>query len=217
MLRLALPRRARPPLRILCLGAHSDDIEIGCGGTIRQLLEQNSPVDIEWLVFSGNPVRAREARQSARALSRGAHSFRVATKRYRDGFFPSQAVRIKEDFERLKRRPSPDLIFCPWRRDAHQDHRQLAELAWNTFRDHMILEYEIPKYDGDMRSPNFFVPLEAKTCRDKINHLRKHFRSQTANQWFTDETFWALLRLRGIESNSPTRYAEGFYCRKMIL
>lgn len=216
MLRLEIPRRKRS-LRILCLGAHSDDIEIGCGGTLRYLIEQDAPAAIEWLVFSGNAVRAREARRSARALSKDARSFLITTKRFRDGFFPSQGVKIKEEFERLKRRASPDLIFCPWRLDAHQDHRLLAELTWNTFRDHLILEYEIPKYDGDMASPNLYVPLDEATCRQKVDHIRDAFPSQRGNQWFTDDTFWAVLRLRGVECNSPTGFAEGFYCRKMVM
>ena len=217
MLKLELPRRSDTPLRVLCLGAHSDDIEIGCGGTIRRLLEGKTPVHIEWVVFSGTPIRAGEARKSARALSKGAHSFRIATKRFRDGFFPSQMARIKEEFERLKRRPSPDLVFCPWRQDAHQDHRLLGELTWNTFRDHLILEYEIPKYDGDMASPNLYVPLDKKTCQTKVDHIRKAFRSQADNQWFLDDTFWSLLRIRGIECNAPSGYAEGFYARKVCL
>lgn len=216
MLRLEIPRR-RAPLRLLCLGAHSDDIEIGCGGTLRSLVEGHAPVAIEWLVFSGNPVRAREARRSARALSKGAASVRVATRRFRDGFFPSQYTRLKEEFEALKRRSSPDLVFSPRREDAHQDHRLLGELTWNTFRDHLILEYEIPKYDGDAATPNVYVPLDERTCRTKVDHLRKMFPSQASNQWFRDDTFWALCRLRGIEANSPTSFAEGFTCRKVVL
>ncbi len=164
MLRLELPRRTKGPLQVLCLGAHSDDIEIGCGGTILDLIQRRGPLEVRWVVFSGNAVRAKEARASARALLRGARS-RIETKRFRDGFFPAQTARLKEEFERLKRRVRPDLIFCPWRGDAHQDHRLLAELAWNTFRDHLILEYEIPKYDGDLSSPNLYVPLAEETCR----------------------------------------------------
>jgi LmbE family N-acetylglucosaminyl deacetylase len=216
MLRFEIPRRPKQPLRILCLGAHSDDIEIGCGGTLLHLLEGRA-VEIDWVVFSGSPVRAREARGSARELARGARSLRIATRRFRDGFFPSQTTRIKEDFERLKRRPSPDVVFCPWRGDAHQDHRLLSELAGNTFRDHLVLEYEIPKYDGDLGSPNLYVPLAEKTVRRKIEHLMGAFPSQARNQWFDREAFRAILRLRGIESNSPSRFAEGFYCRKAAL
>ncbi|MEX0878344.1 MAG: PIG-L deacetylase family protein [Thermoanaerobaculia bacterium] len=217
MLRLELPRRPKAPLRILCLGAHSDDIEIGCGGTLLDLIDRSLPVEVDWIVFSGTPVRAREARASARRLLAGARAARVETRRFRDGFFPSQIVRIKEEFERLKRRSSPDLVFCPWRGDAHQDHRLLGELAWNTFRDHLILEYEIPKYDGDLASPNLYVPLDEKVCRKKVEHILHAFRSQAANQWFSEDTFRAVLRLRGVESNSPTGYAEGFYCRKILL
>jgi LmbE family N-acetylglucosaminyl deacetylase len=216
MLRLEIPRRPKEPLRILCLGAHSDDIEIGCGGTLLHLLE-GGPAEIDWVVFSGSPVRAREARASARELARGARSLRIATKRFRDGFFPSQTTRIKEEFERLKRRASPDIVLCPWRGDAHQDHRLLSELAVNTFRDHLVLEYEIPKYDGDLGSPNLYVPLAEKTARRKVEHVMHAFPSQAGNQWFDRETFWAILRLRGIESNSPSRFAEGFYCRKAAL
>ncbi len=171
---------------------------------------------MDWVVFSGSPLRAREARASARRLLRGARS-RVETKRFRDGFFPSQSTRIKEEFERLKRRAAPDLVFSPWRGDAHQDHRLLGELAWNTFRDHLILEYEIPKYDGDWGTPNLYVPLAEETGRRKIEHLMQSFPSQTANQWFSEETFRAVLRLRGIECNSESGMAEGFYGRKLAL
>ena len=216
MLKLQLPRRPGSPLRILCLGAHSDDIEIGCGGTLLQLV-RGAPVALDWVVFSGNSVRAREARKSARALAAGADSFRITARAFRDGFFPSQAARIKEEFERLKRRAAPDVVFCPRREDAHQDHRLLGELAWNTFRDHMILEYEIPKYDGDLGSPNVFVPLDRKTARAKAAHIRRAFPSQAGNPWFTDDTFLSVLRLRGIECNAPSGYAEGFYARKVCL
>jgi LmbE family N-acetylglucosaminyl deacetylase len=214
MLGLELPRRARNPIRVLCLGAHSDDIEIGCGGTLQHLLESR-PVALDWVVFSGNPVRAREARASARALAKGARSLWLATKRFRDGFFPSQSARIKEEFERLKRRPSPDVVFCPRREDAHQDHRVVAELTWNTFRDHLIFEYEVPKYDGDPASPNVYVPLDQAGCERKVAHIRRFFPSQKGNQWMSDDTFRAVLRLRGIECNA--RYAEGFTCRKVVV
>jgi len=221
MLRLAFSSRSRKaePLRVLCLGAHSDDIEIGCGGTLLHLVRRRGGAALTFVVFSasGSPVRAREARASARRLGREAASVRAVTHRFRDGFFPSQSARIKEAFEGLKRLPSPDVVFTPWRGDAHQDHRLLAELAGNTFRDHLVLEYEIAKYDGDLRTPNVYVPLARQICADKIAHLRAAFPSQAGNQWFDDEAFWALLRLRGIESNSPTRYAEGFHCRKLTL
>jgi len=217
MLRLELPSPRNAPLRVLCLGAHSDDVEIGCLGTLLHLLRRRGGVSLDWVVFSGNAARAKEARASARRLRGEARSLWVATHRFRDGFFPSQAARIKDAFEALKRRPSPDVVFAPWRGDAHQDHRLLAELASNTFRDHLVLEYEIAKYDGDLQTPNAYVPLSRELCREKIAHLREAFPSQAGNQWFDDEAFWALLRLRGIESNSPTRFAEGFHCRKLAL
>jgi LmbE family N-acetylglucosaminyl deacetylase len=219
MLRLDLPRRSgqSAPLRVLCLGAHADDIEIGCGGTLLELLRRPGGVALDWVVFSGGPVRAREARASAKRLGREARSLSVATHKFRDGFFPSQTARIKEAFEAIKRRPSPDVVFSPWRGDAHQDHRLLAELASNTFRDHLILEYEIAKYDGDLATPNVYVPISRGACREKIAHLLAAFPSQADNQWFDEEAFRALMRLRGIESNSPSRFAEGFHCRKLTL
>lgn len=217
MLQLAFPSRSKGPLRVLCLGAHSDDVEIGCGGTLLHLVRRPGGAAVTLVVFSGSAERAREARASARRLGRESASIRVVTHRFRDGFFPSQSARIKEAFEGLKRLPPPDVVFTPWRGDAHQDHRLLAELTGNTFRDHLVLEYEIAKYDGDLRTPNAYVPLTRQLCADKIAHLRASFPSQAGNQWFDDEAFWALLRLRGIESNSPTRYAEGFHCRKLTL
>ena len=216
MLRLELPRPRKGPLRILCLGAHSDDIEIGCGGTLLQLLSRRRSVAIDWIVFSGNDVRAAEARASARRLAAGARP-RIETKAFRDGFFPSQHVALKEEFEKLKSRPAPDVVFCPWRGDAHQDHRLLGELAWNTFRDHLILEYEIPKYDGDWGTPNVYVPLAEAVATRKVEHLMKSFPSQTGNVWFSEETFQAVLRLRGIECNAESGRAEAFYGRKLTL
>ena len=216
MLRFELPRPRKGPLRILCLGAHSDDIEIGCGGTLLQLLARRKSVAIDWVVFSGDGVRAAEARASARRLA-AAPRPRIETKGFRDGFFPSQQAAIKEEFEKLKKRPPPDVVFCPWRDDAHQDHRVLGELAWNTFRDHLILEYEIPKYDGDWGSPNLYVPLEETVARRKVEHLMRAFPSQAGNLWFSEDTFRAVLRLRGIECNAESGQAEGFYCRKIAI
>jgi LmbE family N-acetylglucosaminyl deacetylase len=217
MLKLGFLRRAGTDLRILCLGAHADDIEIGCGGTMLRLLAEQGRVSVDWVVFSATPTRAREARRCAGLFLEKAKSATVSIERFRDGFFPSESARIKRHFERLKRRASPDLLFAPYRGDAHQDHRLLGELAWNTFRDHLILEYEIPKYDGDLGSPGFYVPLDEPTCRDKVRFLRTAFRSQRNRKWFTEDTFWSILRLRGVESNSSTAYAEGFYCRKVVL
>jgi LmbE family N-acetylglucosaminyl deacetylase len=216
VLRLALPPRGKSPYRILCVGAHSDDIEIGCGGTILRLSSE-AAATVDWIVFSATPPRAREARQAASLFLRDAVSPTVVVKRFRDGFFPAQFAAIKTEFEKLKKRSSPDLIFCPSRQDAHQDHRTVAELVWNTFRDHFVLEYEIPKYDGDLGVPGFFVPLTEDTCRRKIDFIRRAFRSQATRQWFREDTFWSLLRLRGIECNSPTALAEAFSCRKTVL
>ena len=216
MLRLELPARGRRPLQILCVGAHSDDIEIGCGGAILRLLGEHR-CRVDWVVFSAAGVRSREARAAAKLFLRGAAASRVTLHRFRDGFFPAQFAAIKSAFEKMKRRPSPDLILCPARSDAHQDHRTVAELVWNTFRDHMVLEYEIPKYDGDLGTPNLFVPLSEADCRRKIEYLKQAFRSQAGRQWFRDDTFWSLLRLRGIEANSPTSFAEAFSCRKAVL
>jgi LmbE family N-acetylglucosaminyl deacetylase len=216
VLHLELPPPGKPGYRILCLGAHSDDIEIGCGGTILKILSERK-ASVDWVVFSADATRAREARRASALFLRDAVRSKITVKRFRDGFFPAQFAAIKGEFERLKRRVSPDLVFCPSRRDAHQDHRAVAELAWNTFRDHLILEYEIPKYDGDLGAPGLFVRLPEDICRKKIDFLRRVFRSQASRQWFGEDTFWALLRLRGIECNSFTNFAEAFYCRKAVL
>jgi LmbE family N-acetylglucosaminyl deacetylase len=216
MLRLELPSPGRGRLKLLCLGAHSDDIEIGCGGTVLRLLAERK-VDVDWVVFSANAAREREARQAAKLFLGRAASARVVVRRFRDGYFPAEFAKLKDEFEKLKKKGSPDLILCPSRQDAHQDHRTVAELVWNTFRDHLVLEYEIPKYDGDLGAPGVFVPLEPETCRQKIRFLQEAFRSQSGRQWFREDTFWSLLRLRGIECNSPSSFAEAFYSRKIAL
>jgi LmbE family N-acetylglucosaminyl deacetylase len=203
--------------RILCLGAHSDDIEIGCGGTILRLLERSPQIEVHWLVLSSNPERAREATRSASAFLRAARKKTVIVESFRDGFLPYIGAPVKETFERVKKSFVPDLIFTHFRHDLHQDHRMICELTWNTFRNHLILEYEIPKYDADLRSPNFFVPLSERTCAKKIKSLMRYFGTQRNKQWFSEDLFWGLLRLRGIESNSDTRFAEGFHCRKLVL
>jgi len=203
--------------RVLCLGAHSDDVEIGCGGTILSLLRESPSIEVYWLVLTSTPERAREAARSARDFLRGARKKTVSIQSFRDGFLPSIGAPVKECFEELKRAFDPDVIFTHCRHDLHQDHRLACELTWNTFRRHLILEYEIPKYDADLRSPNFFVPLPETLCRRKIRLLLRHFGSQRNKQWFSEDLFHGLMRLRGIESASPTRYAEGFHCRKMLL
>jgi LmbE family N-acetylglucosaminyl deacetylase len=205
------------PLKILCLGAHSDDIEIGCGGTILKLVEKYENGVFYWVVFSSDKRRKREAEKSARAFLRRSESDGIMINDFKDGFFPYIGREIKEYFEVLKRKIDPDLIFTHYRSDLHQDHRLISDLTWNTFRDHWILEYEIPKYDGDLGRPNLYVQLEKEIVDRKIGYLLKFFQSQRENAWFKRETFQALHRLRGIESNSPHQYAEAFYSRKMVV
>jgi len=209
---------ARRVGKILCLGAHSDDIEIGCGGTILRLIESRPELCVYWVVFgAGEQHREMEARRSAALFLKGAHEANVVIKTFRDSFFPFVGGEIKEQFEVLKKEFAPDLIFTHHDDDRHQDHRLISELTWNTYRDHTIMEYEIFKYDGDLGRPNVFSPLEEGTCRSKLQHLMKCFGTQTTRHWFTEDLFWALLRLRGAEANSPTRYAEAFHCRKLML
>lgn len=200
--------------RVLCLGAHSDDIEIGCGGTVLRLIESSADIEFFWLVLSSNPARAKEAERSAQAFLRRARKKTVAVKSFRDGFLPYIGAPVKECFEELKQAFVPDLIFTHFRHDLHQDHRMVCELTWNTFRNHLILEYEIPKYDADLRSPNFFVPLTEALCRKKVKWLMRYFGTQRNKQWFSEDLFLGLLRLRGVES--ATGHAEAFYCRKMV-
>lgn len=202
---------------VLCLGAHADDIEIGCGGTILKLIRDQPGLNVTWVVFSAVTARRREARASAQAFLRGAGLQKVVVKDFRDTLFPAQGEAIKQFFERLKNQIQPDLVFTHYRDDRHQDHRILSDLAWNTFRDHVILEYEIPKYDGDMGSPNFYVGLDEQLCQRKTDHLCSYFQTQGNKHWFSADTFLSLMRLRGIECASKTKYAEGFYCRKLML
>ncbi len=217
MIRLNLTGGATGGLTVLCLGAHSDDIEIGCGGTILRLTEQYPNSVFHWVVFSASGVREAEARQAA-TLFVGPTALRgPLLKAFPDGFMPFVGADVKAVFEELKQAIFPDLVLTPYRNDAHQDHRLIAELTWNTFRDHLILEYEIPKYDGDMGQPSVFVPLEAEVCQRKVHHLMEAFRSQRTKRWFEESTFLSLLRLRGMECNAPSGYAEAFYCRKLVL
>jgi LmbE family N-acetylglucosaminyl deacetylase len=209
---------SEPPLtEVLILGAHADDIEIGCGGTVLRLLEGRPGLRVTWVVFSGKGSRAREARVSGHAMLAGVRRKRVQLARFRDGFFPSQAAAIKAYFEQLKRVTRPGLIFTHCREDLHQDHRLVAELTWQTFRDHTILEYEIPKYDGDLGRPNLYVPLDEVSCERKIGHILRAFPSQKGRTWFSAEVFRSILRLRGVEANAADGYAEAFYCRKAVL
>ena len=216
MLTLNLGVDDNRPLSVLCLGAHSDDIEIGCGGTLLHLRSLYPQLQISWVVFSGQDVRGDEAKKGAELFA-GDRAQEVIIKGYRDGFLPYSGMEVKEFFEEFKTAINPDLIFTHWRGDAHQDHRLINELTWNTYRDHFILEYEIPKYDGDMGRPNVFVPLPTPLPDKKADHLFAAFKSQRAKRWFERETFLGLMRIRGMECNAPSGYAEAFHCFKLVL
>lgn len=216
MLNIELAKRNVAPLRILFLGAHCDDIEIGCGGTILKLLADHQQVEVHWIVFCSDPTRAQETTAASALLLQGASKRHVVIKDFRDGFLPFDGVRTKELFEELKEKLSPDLIFTHYREDRHQDHCLISDLTWNTWRDHLILEYEIPKFDGDFGSPNFFVPLNEATIQKKNQIILTSFASQKSKHWFTEDTFLSVARLRGIESGAQHKYAEAFYCRKVL-
>ena len=216
MLRLVLPIDSARPLKLLCLGAHADDIEIGCGGTVLRLVAERPDIVVRWVVFSGDGRREAEARGSAADFLAGSAEPHVEVLKFRDGYFPSQHGDIKDRFEALKREFDPSLVLTHWNGDAHQDHRIVAELTHNTFRDHLVLQYEIPKYDGDTGSPNFFVPLMRAQAQRKVETIARHFPSQHGRGWFTDETFLAIARLRGIGCNAPEGLAEAFYASKVV-
>ncbi|MBV8072586.1 MAG: PIG-L family deacetylase [Acidobacteriaceae bacterium] len=205
------------PLAVLCLGAHADDIEIGAGGTLLSWIADGVRCEVTWCVVGAAGERGLEARAAASDFLTGAASAAVETPQFRDGFFPEQGALIKEWFESLKRRVRPDVILTHRRNDAHQDHREVARHTWATFRDHLILEYEIPKWDGDMGQPNAFVPLSTEVLRRKVELLMKHFPSQHGRQWYDEETFQSLARLRGLECCAPDRYAEAFVANKILL
>lgn len=217
MLALNLPHDPAVPLTVLCLGAHSDDIEIGCGGTLLQLLSVRPNLRVVWVVFSAGGEREREARASAALFLKQAAQQQVLVMNFRDGFFPYQGTQIKEAFEALKKDVDPGLIFTHQRDDRHQDHRTISDLTWNTWRHHLILEYEIPKYDGDLGRPNCFVPLDKDLCARKIRNILDVFKSESNKAWMTEDTFEAILRLRGVECAAPQKYAEAFHCRKLVL
>lgn len=210
------PAAHEQPLKLLCLGAHADDIEIGCGGTILRLIEEIPHLAVCWIVFSGVGDRASEARASAEDFLAKIGERRIEILSFRDGYFPSQSAAIKDCFEALKQEFSPALILTHWLKDAHQDHRLVAELTHNTFRNHLVLEYEIPKYDNDLGNPNFFVPLTREQLASKLAALRRHFPTQRGRSWFTDETFLAMARLRGVGCNAPEGVAEAFHAGKIV-
>jgi LmbE family N-acetylglucosaminyl deacetylase len=215
MLKLGFVGTDQKPLHLLFLGAHSDDIEIGCGGTVLRLIREYPNISITWVVLSAPGERRNEAQQSAEQFLKDVTRKKIMIQDFKDGYFPSNVAAIKDVFENLKDSESPDLIFTHCRNDLHQDHRQICELTWNTWRSHFILEYEIPKYDGDLGSPNFFITLDHELSKRKIDLLMQFFQTQNNKHWFTPDTFNAILRLRGIECKSPSGYAESFYCKKV--
>ena len=216
MLPLALGK-AGAPLRILCLAAHADDVEIGCGGALLRLLAERPGCEVDWVIFSAVPEREREAKASASDFLAGAGRSSVTVKGFRDSYLPYQGLEVKEFFEQLKASSTPDLIFAPHRKDEHQDHRLVGELAWNTFRNHLIAEYEIAKYEGDLGAPNLYVPLTAAQGRRKVELILKHYRSQSSRSWFRAPMFEAVMNLRGLECNAPEGLAEAFHCRKLVV
>ena len=216
MIQLTFNSEPGRPLRVLCLGSHSDDIEIGCGGTLLRLASENPGCIFHWVVFSACGVRGAEARRGAELFTKGATLEGPVLKEFRDGFLPFVGAEVKSVFEAMKS-INPDVVFSHYRKDAHQDHRLLSELTWNTFRNHLIMEYEIPKYDGDLGQPSVFVPLDLENCKTKARYLLETFESQRVKPWFEESTFLSLMRLRGMECNAPSGYAEAFYCRKLVL
>jgi LmbE family N-acetylglucosaminyl deacetylase len=216
MQRLGLFSGPGAPRRILALGAHADDIEIGCGGTMLRLAEERPELEVLWVVMAATEERAREAERSAAAFLRGFAKSRVVVKRHRDGFLPYSGAAVKEDFEAVKREFSPDVVFTHQLQDRHQDHRLVAELTWNTWRNHLVLEYEIPKYDGDFGSPNTFAPLSAAAVDRKIALVLEHFGSQAGKHWLTPDLIRSVARIRGMECVAPEALAEAFYCRKAV-
>jgi len=213
--------KLQPPangqLQVLCLGAHSDDIEIGCGGTILRLAEEYPHAAFHWVVFSAIGEREAEARRAASLFVSAEALKGPLLNTFPDGFMPYVGGEVKAIFEELKKWVSPNLILTHNRKDAHQDHRLVSELTWNTFRDHLILEYEIPKYDGDLGQPSVFIPLSAEMCQKKVRYIMDAFPSQRAKRWFQEETFVSLMRLRGMECNAPSGYAEAFHVRKVVI
>ncbi|MEQ1826358.1 MAG: PIG-L deacetylase family protein [Pirellula sp.] len=202
---------------LVCIGAHPDDIEIGCGGTILSLLETNPEIRIDWVVVGCNGPRKQEAIEAFHGWCRNATNCSVHTFEFQDTLFPSQQVEIKRAIHAIAESSNPDIVFTHRLEDRHQDHRTLSELTWNAFRNHLILEYEIPKYEGDLGNPNVFIPLADKVAHKKIDLLTRFFPSQHGKPWFDAETFRALMHIRGVESKSASGYSEAFHARKIWL
>jgi LmbE family N-acetylglucosaminyl deacetylase len=217
MQHLSFATSGRKPFEILCLGAHSDDIEIGAGGTILTLLDRYPGARVTWIVFAANEERAREARASAAIFLAAASQAKVIVHNFHDGFFPDEFSLLKKTFEAVKKEVNPDLILTHIRSDHHQDHRIVADLTWNTFRDHLILGYEVIKYDPDLGNPNVFVSLDPAVAQAKVAALMEHFQSQGGRRWFVPETFLGMMRIRGVHAAAPSGFAEGFYGPKLCL
>lgn len=219
MLRMQPQISSGAPLRLLCIGAHSDDLEIGCGGAILTWLKSTPALEVTWVVLSACAERGTEARRSANALLRRAAKSRVILGEFRDGFMPAQYAEVKAFFEGLKldRDHEPDMVLTHWLHDRHQDHRLASELTWNTWRNHLVLEYEIPKYEGDLAHPNAYVPVSERHAKRKLAHLERYFASQRTKDWFVADTFLAFLRMRGMECRSPSGLAEAFHVRKFVI
>ena len=208
---------AEPLRRVLAIGCHSDDIEIGCGGTLLALARANPKLEVDWVVLAAHGGRADEARASAESFLAGVATSRVDVFGFRDGFLPYLGGDVKDAFEELKSRVDPQLVLTHAGYDFHQDHRFACELTWNTFRNNAILEYEIPKVDGDLGRPNFYVPLSTEVVEKKLDLVERHFPSQAGKHWFDRELFLGLMRLRGMECVAADRYAEAFTCRKVVI
>jgi LmbE family N-acetylglucosaminyl deacetylase len=203
--------------KILCLGAHSDDIEIGCGGTILRLAEEYPKAHFNWVVFSAQSNREEEAKKSVQRFLANIECKVVDIQAFKDSYFPFVGADIKDYFAKIKDNFNPDLIFTHYSQDKHQDHRLIGKLTWQTFRNNLILEYEIAKYDADLVIPNLYVYLDESKVEKKIANICEIFKSQSDKEWFGKETFKALMRIRGLESNSPSKFSEAFYCRKMVV
>lgn len=204
------------PFRLLCLGAHCDDIDIGCGAAVMRLAEAIPGLQVRWVVFTGSPQRQAEARAAATAFLTGVEA-RVETLSFRESFLPQQWGAVKEEFERLKAEFNPSVVFTHFKHDHHQDHRIVAELTWNTFRDHLVCEYEIPKYEGDLGNPALFIPVSRAQAERKVDILLSCFGSQRGRAWFDRDTFLGLMRIRGVNCNAPSGFAEAFHLRKLVV
>jgi LmbE family N-acetylglucosaminyl deacetylase len=204
-------------LSVLCIGAHADDIEIGAGATILGWIERGVRLEVHWAVLGATGRRREEAHASAKEFLAGTARATIDLATFKDGFFPYQGAELKAWFEALKERVSPHVVLSHWRSDAHQDHREVSQLTWSTFRDHVILEYEIPKWDGDLHQPNVYIPVSRTLMERKAKLLHDHFGTQRSKDWFDARTFMGLARLRGAECRAPEGFAEAFYGRKLAL